>query len=174
MGKGNRRSVRVPGYDYTSPGEYFITVAAYKREMLFGEIENDEMRLNALGKIVSDCWHEIPNHFPHVDLDAFVVMPNHIHGIIVITDNIRRGTIYRAPTETTEQFGKPIPGSIPTIMRTFKAAVTRRIGRDGHESSVWQRNYSEHIIRGDRDRRRIHDYILANPENWDPDEDNPV
>lgn len=93
MGKFDRRAVRVPGYDYTSPGAYFVTVMAHQREMLFGKIENDEMRLNAHGKIVAECWHEIPKHFPHVEVGAFVVMPNHVHGIIVITDETRRGTL---------------------------------------------------------------------------------
>ena len=177
MGKGNRRSTRVPGYDYTSPGAYFVTVVAYQREMLFGEIENEEMRLNARGKIVSECWYEIPSHFPHVDLGAFVVMPKHVHGIIVITDEVCRGTIYRAPTNraptnTTEQFGKSVAGSLPTIVRTFKAAVTRRIGRELNETGIWQRNYYEHIIRDERDWQRIHDYILANPVNWNDDEEN--
>ena len=172
MGKGNRRSTRVPGYDYTSPGAYFVTVVAFQREMLFGKIENDEMRLNARGKIVSECWHEIPEHFPHVELGAFVVMPNHMHGIIVIVNDTRRGTIYRAPTDTTEKFGKPVPGSLPTIIRTFKAAVTCRIGRELNETGIWQRNYYEHIIRDDRDWQRIHDYILANPTNWADDEEN--
>jgi REP element-mobilizing transposase RayT len=174
MGKGNRRSTRVPGYDYTLPGAYFVTIVVYQCEMLFGEIENNEMCLNACGKIVLECWHEISKHFPHVELGAFVVMPNHVHGIIVIINNIRsRGTIYRAPTtETTEQFGKPIPGSLPTIMRTFKAAVTRRIGRELNETSIWRRNYYEHIIRDDRDWQSIHDYILANPANWSDDEEN--
>ena len=149
-----------------------MTVVAYQREMLFGEIAKEEMRLNARGKIVLECWYEIPKHFPHVELGAFVVMPNHVHGVIVITDDARRGTIYRAPTIVSEQFGKPVVGSLPTIVRTFKAAVTRRIGRELNETGIWQRNYYEHIIRDDRDWQRIHDYILANPANWSDDDEN--
>ena len=172
MEKGSRRSTRVLGHDYISPGAYFVTVVAYQREILFGNIENDEMRLNDRGRIVSECWHEIPKHFPHVELGAFVVGPNHVHGIVIIKDDIHRGTIYRAPMNTTEQLGKPVPGSFPTIVRAFKAVVTRRIGRELNETGIWQRNYYDHIIRDERDWQRIHNYILANPANWGDDREN--
>jgi putative transposase len=105
---------------------------------------NKEMQVNDYGKIVDECWRAIPDHFPNVELGAYVVMPNHVHGIIVINDRSdanaseRRGTIYRAPTE---QFGKPVVGSIPIIIRTFKSAVTRRIGRELNATRIWQRNY---------------------------------
>jgi len=85
----------------------------------------------------------------------------------------RRGTIYRAPTPTIEQFGKPTVGSLPTILRTFKAAVTRRASRELDSANIWQRNYYEHIIRNQTDFERIAGYTLANPANWDTDEENP-
>jgi REP element-mobilizing transposase RayT len=97
-------------------------------------------------------------------------MPNHVHGIIIITDS--RGTIYRAPTQ--EQFQKPVTGSIPTIVRTFKAAVTRRIGREFNTTYIWQRNYYEHVIRDHKDWNRIHRYIVSNPSLWAEDEENPI
>ena len=136
------------------------------------------MILSDLGKIADECWRAIPDHFPLVELGAYVVMPNHVHGIIVITNG--RGTtpalracasVYRAPTQ--EQFQKPVAGSIPTIIRTFKAAVTRRIGREHNATGIWQRNYYEHIIRNDKDLQNKTDYIQANPMLWDEDENNP-
>jgi len=92
--KHHRRSIRLKGYDYTQPGGYFVTIVTYHRDLLFGEIVNEEMQLNDLGKIVEECWRAIPEHIPNVELGAYVIMPNHVHGIIVITDG--RDTIYRA------------------------------------------------------------------------------
>jgi REP element-mobilizing transposase RayT len=166
----HRHSIRLPNYDYTQPGEYFITIVTYKRDLLFGEIVNEEMRLNDFGKIADECWREIPNHFPNVELGAYVVMPNHMHGIIIIHD--ARGTIYRAPSQ--EQFQKPVAGSIPTIVRTYKAAVTRRIGCEHNITGIWQRNYYEHVIRNEIDFQNKTDYIEANPLLWEQDNENPI
>jgi REP-associated tyrosine transposase len=174
--KHHRRSIRLKGYDYTQPGGYFITLVTYKRECLFGEIINGEMKLSDSGHIASACWKDIPNHFPNVELGTFVIMPNHVHGIIILNNGVdaqasaRRGTIDRAPTE---QFGKPVVGSIPTIIRTFKAAVTRRIGHELKTTGIWQRNYYEHIIRDDKESDRIHRYIVSNPIMWESDNENP-
>ncbi|SMC25408.1 REP element-mobilizing transposase RayT [Desulfacinum hydrothermale DSM 13146] len=129
-------------------GAYFVTIVTQDRACLFGHIVDGEMRLNAYGKIVRAEWFKTAQVRPYVVLheDEFVVMPNHIHGIIWIVDDVgaRRR---RAPT--VEQFGKPVPGSIPTIIRAFKSAVTQRInGLQGTSGGVvWQRNYYEHIIR---------------------------
>lgn len=108
----HRRSIRVKGYDYSSEGAYYVTMVTYQRDCLFGEIINEEMVLSEFGKIANECWREIPKHFPNVELGAYVVMPNHVHGIIIITDDgMRRGTtpalraggsVYRAPAQ--EQF----------------------------------------------------------------------
>jgi REP element-mobilizing transposase RayT len=127
------------------------------------------MRLNDFVRIVDECWRAIPNHFPAVELGAYVVMPNHIHGILMIAAG--RGTIYRAPTQ--EQFQKPVVGSIPTIVRTFKAAVTRRINREHHATGIWQRDYCEHILRNEKDLQNKTDYISANPLLWEQDDENP-
>jgi REP element-mobilizing transposase RayT len=149
----------------------------YQRECLFGKIANKEMQLNNYGRIVYKCWQAISNHFPFVELGTYMVMPNHVHGIIVIIDHMdaetssRTGTIYRA---RMEQFGKPVIGSIPTIVRTFKAAVTRRIGRELNATAIWQRNYYEHVIRNHNDWDRIHRYLESNPPRWDEDQENPI
>jgi REP-associated tyrosine transposase len=167
----HRRSIRLKGYDYAQPGGYFITIVTHQRSCLFGEILDEEMHLNDLGTIANECWRAVPEHFLNVELGAYVIMPNHVHGIIVINDNAGRGTIYRAPTE---QFQKPIVDSIPTIVRTFKAAVTRRLGREFNITNIWQRNYYEHVIRDEKEWDRIHQYIESNPSAWAKDAENPL
>jgi putative transposase len=172
--KHHRKSIRLQGYDYSQAGAYFVTIVTYQRDFLFGKIENEEMVLNDFGKIADECWRNIPEHFPYVELGAYVIMPNHVHGVIVIcdmNDGLGRGAIYRAPT--VEQFGKPTVGSLPTIIRTYKAAVTRQIGREHNATGIWQRNYYEHIIRNADEANRIHLYIEANPAQWDTDDENP-
>jgi REP element-mobilizing transposase RayT len=159
-------------YDYTQEGGYFITLVTRNRDKLFGEVVNGKMVLNDYGKIVDECWKSIPDHFPNVELGVHAIMPNHVHGIVLINENPpSRGTMYRAPTPT-EKFGKPVPGSIPTIIRTFKAAVTRDLGRKFDLSNIWQRNYYERIIRDADEANRIHLYIEANPANWADDKEN--
>ena len=178
----DRRSIRLPEYDYGQPGAYFITVCTQGRMCLFGDVVRGRMRLNAHGRIVAEEWHRTERIRDHVALDAFVVMPNHVHGIIGITvdpdghgPNERRGTARRAPTGTNRRFGQPRPGSLPTIVRAFKSAATRRINqhRGTPGASVWQRNYYEHIVRGRRDLERIRRYIRTNPARWHRDRNHP-
>lgn len=166
--KHHRRSIRLKEYDYSQEGAYYGTIVTYQRDCLFGEVMNEEMILNEYGKIADECWRAIPEHFSFVELGAHVVMPNHAHGII----HIRRCTIYRAPTDM-EKFQKPVMGSLPTIVRTYKAAVTRRIGRELNATGIWQRNYYDHVIRDEKDLQNKTDYIEANPMLWNEDDDNP-
>ncbi|GBD26328.1 hypothetical protein HRbin30_01660 [bacterium HR30] len=128
------------------------------------------MRLNKFCEIARHCWLDIPAHFPRAELDAFVVMPNHVHGVIVIVDG--RGTPCRAPTE---RFGRPVTGSIPAVIRSFKSAVTKHINeqRSTPGAQIWQRNYYEHIIRDEVSLNRIRQYIVDNPLRWDLDRENP-
>jgi len=176
-----RRSIRLKDYDYSWPGAYFVTVCAFQRKRLFGEVVDEEVRLSPLGGIVGDCWSEIPRHFDSVSLDTFVIMPNHIHGIVVIEDaDLRtwraegRGTACRAPT--VERFAKPTANSLPTIIRSFKSAVTRRINafRGVSGSAIWQRNYYEHIVRNEEDLSEARQYIADNPSQWAFDRENPA
>ena len=173
----HRRSIRLKGYDYTQPGAYFVTICTHERTCLFGEVVDGVMVLNAYGRIAQACWESIPDHFPHVQLDAVVIMPNHMHGIIWIVDDDGnttcgggRGTARRAPTTTTttERFGAPVPGSLPTIIRSFKSAVTKHINahRGTPGAPVWQRNYYEHIIRNEQALNAIRRYIAENPLRW--------
>ena len=177
--KHHRRSIRLKGYDYTHAGAYFVTICTHDRQCLFGEVVDGIVQLNAFGEIVRDEWLRTADVRPNVELDTFVVMPNHIHGIIVLRDNDGRGTLHgrgtlqRAPT--IEQFGKPTSNSIPTIVRLFKSATTKRINerRGTPGSPVWQRNYYEHIIRHEESLNRIRQYILDNPLSWAMDRENP-
>ncbi|GIW45213.1 MAG: hypothetical protein KatS3mg077_2495 [Candidatus Binatia bacterium] len=84
----HRRSIRLKGYDYTQPGAYFVTLCTLNRQCLFGEVVDGQMRLNEAGHVAQRCWADIPNHFPHVQLDAFIVMPNHVHGVLVIAHHV--------------------------------------------------------------------------------------
>jgi REP element-mobilizing transposase RayT len=111
-------------YDYSSPGAYFVTVVTYNHLCILGKVILKVMHPNALGRISQDCWQEIPVHFPDIKIEPFIIMLNHIHGILSIHENNRsRGKIYRTPT--SEKFSKPVVGSIPTIIRTYKGAVSR-------------------------------------------------
>jgi putative transposase len=173
--KHHRRSILLRDYDYSRAGAYFVTICAFERKCIFGEINNGEMRLNDLGTLAEDCWLAIPEHFPMTQMDAYVIMPNHMHGIVVIDDDADhcKGTACRAPT--MEQFGQPTPGSLPTIVRSFKSAVTRLFNEKDTLASqrLWQRNYYEHIIRDDESLNRIREYIATNPLHWEFDAENP-
>jgi REP element-mobilizing transposase RayT len=195
-GRLHRRSIRLKGFDYTHAGAYFITMITQDRHCLFGEVVDGEMRLSPLGNVARQQWERLPSRFPHIGLAEFVLMPNHVHGIIVIYDDdpdsmdlsdTRRGTAggftppvvrtnRRAPTDSPilEQFGKPVPGSIPTIIRSYKSAVAYRLNliRRTPGAAVWQRNYYEHIIRDEAEYHRIARYILENPAGWATDTEN--
>lgn len=163
----HRRSIRLPGYDYTSAGAYFITLCTHDRACMFGKIVNGEMQLNALGEIVRAEWELTGRLRPEIELGPYVMMPNHFHAIVWLID--RTGTARRAPS--VEQFGKPVAGSIPTIVRAFKSAMTRQINafRGTPGAPVWQRNYYEHIIRDESSYQTIAAYILNNPARWEQD-----
>jgi REP element-mobilizing transposase RayT len=141
-----RHTIRVPGFDYSDPGYYMITACIQDRRMLFGRIRSGRMELNGFGKIAERCIRDVPCHFNHIDVDEWIVMPDHVHVILEIR-NIGRGTACRAPT-LVRRFGKPERGSIPTIVGAFKSAVTKRIrGITKTDNVIWQRNYWERIIR---------------------------
>jgi len=166
------KSIRLKHYDYSQPGSYFVTICARNREPLFGKINDGEMVLSAMGKIVKTCIMDIPAHYPNVALDKFVIMPNHVHAIIVLWGENSRGTACRAPTE--EKFGQPKKSSISTIIRSLKSTSTKRINILIHTSghSIWQRNYYEHVIRNENELNKIRQYIINNPPKWEYDREN--
>ena len=167
----NRRSIRLKEYDYSQPGAYFVTVCTWRRENLFGDVVDGEVRLNERGHIVKECWNEIPEHFPQVELDAFVVMPNHIHGIIVIKGNDDVGATHASPLR--RKSGPP-PRSLGAMVGSFKSAAARRIHVESGETSIWQRSYYERVIRDEKEWDLIRRYIEANPQNWEHDVENPT
>ncbi len=167
----NRRPIRLHGYDYRQAGAYFVTICTHNRAPLFGEIQGDTMRLNEAGKIAEKVWRGIPDHFDNVDIDAFIVMPNHVHGIIVIT-HTRVGARHASPLHHAHQ---PSKGTLGTIVGSYKSAVSKQINRmrDTPGSPVWQRNYYEHIIRNESALHDIRHYIIHNPAKWAEDTENP-
>ena len=189
--KHHRRSIRLKGYDYSQAGGYFVTIVAWHREFLFGEIVNKKMRLNKVGKIVEWEWLELPKRLSYVTLGAHMVMPNHFHGNLFIHENVgatRQGqTISQSgsePLQTTTTDGidgsplprGPKPSSLGAILAQFKSRVTKRIWKfpEFKETPIWQRNYYEHIIRDETDLKNKTDYIEANPLLWDEDDENPI
>ena len=170
----HRRSIRIPGADYSEPGPYFLTICAAGRRNLFGEIQNARVELSPLGRIVRECWVAIPNHFASAEIKEFVVMPNHMHGIIVLSVGAR----YIVPPDRTarqiESFQTPTKGSIPTIVRVFKAAVTRKAREQWGfaDRDVWQRNYFERVLRNGQEYADASRYILENPVKWEWDKEN--
>ena len=174
--KHNRRTIRLQNHDYSSTGTYFITICTYKKELLLGEIINGKMKRNRYSRIVEECWEKIPIHFSNVDIDEFIIMPNHIHGIIVLTGC--RGTACRAPTNVTNnrRFSKPDKDSLSTIVRSFKSAVTKNINliRNSPGDFFWQRNFYDHIIRNEKELLKIRKYIYNNPRSWELDDENPI
>jgi putative transposase len=171
--KHHRWSIRLPGYDYSQAGAYYVTLVTHQRDCLFGVIENEIMTLNDLGKIANECWIAIPEHFLNVELGAYVVMPNHVHGIIVIDGNDAGATHWVAPAIPRIRPTGPKPGSLGAIIGSYKSAVSYRINKEHNITSIWQRNYYEHIIRNEIDLQNKTNYIESNPMLWAQDDNNP-
>jgi putative transposase len=174
----HRRSIRMKGYDYSLAGAYFITIATHQRLCLFGEVVNCDIKLNQLGSIAFDQWTRLEKRFLLSDHSIFVIMPNHIHGIINIVRGAGVGFGHersRIPPLRPYIISNCVPGSLGTIIRAYKASVTYRINaiRGYTYPNVWQRNYYEHIIRNEKEYEDIWKYIEANPENWMNDQLNP-
>lgn len=173
----HRRSIRLQGYDYAQVAAYFVTICTLNRQYFFGEVIDGEMWLNDQGRIVEEEWAQTAVVRPNVVLDAFVVMPNHVHGIVVIQNDpdtivgAQRAVPLQRPIR---QFGTMAPGSLPAIVRSFKSAVTKRINemRETPGISIWQRNYYERIIRNAHELDRVREYITNNPMHWAEDENN--
>lgn len=174
-----RQSIRLQNYDYTQPGAYFVTVCATQRECLFGEVLNGVMRPNAIGDLVIQTWHSLPQRFANVKLDEFVVMPNHVHGVVCIGEmankSCRDACEDAASNAPTAAQSDPVQKSLADVVRAFKSisaiAGNRLLQRQGQP--LWQRNYYERIIRNDEELNRVREYIINNPAHWDYDDENP-
>jgi REP element-mobilizing transposase RayT len=183
--KHHRRSIRLKGYDYAAPDAYFVTMCAKDRACAFGAVVGNEMTLSAWGRLIAEEWAALPQRFAHIALDAFVVMPNHVHGIITIVDDGRPGASRTGavtappPPPTAPPFGTgavtaPLPEPLGKIIAYFKYQTTKHINetRATPGAPVWQRNYYEHIVRHDRELNAIRRYIHDNPRRWALDRDN--
>ena|SRR5436190_9218676 len=189
----HRRSIRLRGYDYSQEGIYFVTVCTHGKRSIFGEIREDEMALSTAGQAVSRIWEGLPAQFPNCSLDAFVVMPNHVHGIIVISNEVTKdegaassaptdcyteqGAASSAPTITHPEQGaaSSAPTALGAIVRAFKSISAIQVNRllDSSGQHLWQRNYYDHIIRSEDELNGIREYIYNNPIKWAIDRENP-
>jgi len=198
----HRRSIRLKGYDYRQAGAYFVTICTQDRAFLFGQVVHDEMQLNDAGKMVYDVWNDLPAFYPGVQTDAFIVMPNHIHGIIILVGADPRVCPNAGPRACPDSGPRACPGQpsvgvgpraysgqpqggaptlgLPDVVHRFKTMTTkryadgvRRLGWEPFRGRLWQRNYYEHIIRNEKSLNRIREYILTNPMRWELDRKNP-
>lgn len=167
--KYRNESARLHGYDYSSEGAYFVTICTKNRNHYFGEIFNGEMILNDIGIITEEIWFEIRIHYPSAILGAFVIMPNHIHGIIVIDYSVKNPAA--DGTEHVPSLSDPSirrKKTVSNMVGSFKSAVTRRV-RSFEPNFNWQTRFYDHIIRKQEDYDRIEHYIKNNPKNWEKD-----
>ena len=193
-----RRSIRLKGYDYTQAGAYFITICTQDRECVLGTVSDGIVRVNDAGRMAQLVWNEMPAHYPGVELDTFIVMPNHLHGIVVLVGAALRGRpdLEERGRERPGQAQGPAPTgvsavgdsgvahagmSLGDVVHRFKTMTTKRYA-DGVKRSgwrafrgrLWQRNYYDHIVRNERDLDRVREYIANNPAQWEFDRENPV
>ena len=159
----HRKSIRLRDYDYSQAGLYFITICTHEKLPLFGKIVDEIMVKNDAGVVAEKCWREIPEHFPQIILGGFVVMPNHIHGIIEIVgaNEIVEANDYSPLRGTSKTVG--------SIVRGFKIGVTKWFRELTDIHKVWQRNYHEHVIRDEKAHEKISEYIEYNPQKWQED-----
>ncbi len=164
-----RRALRLRDYDYREPGVYFFTICVQDHHCIFGKIVNQKMVLYPAGRIVWQCWRDLPRHFPEIQLDQFVVMPNHIHGVIVLhkKSNGRAGL---RPAPTTGCDGC---ASLANLIGALKSFSSRQINkaRGTLGIKVWQRNYFERVVRSGKELSAIQNYINENPSRWEWDRD---
>ena len=183
----HRRSIRLKGYDYSQEGLYFITICCQDRACLFGDVVDGKMILNEYGRIAYDEWIKTPEIRPNVELGEFVVMPNHVHGIIRLhgmgelhSSDETMGEMHlfdgkRGECNSFNERGEcnsPLRGpsqTVGAVVRGYKSAVTKKLNELTIGCAVWQRNYYEHIIRNERSYINIAEYIIDNPAKWEED-----
>lgn len=151
-------SARLAGYDYSRSGAYFVTMCTKNRNHYFGKIVAGTMQLSEIGGVANNCWKKIPNHFPSVSLGEWIVMPDHIHGVIFITNIVE-----------TQDLASPHVSHVPslgTIIRGFKIGVTKYIRSNTDIVNLWQPRFHDRVIRNEPELNRITQYIIANPKKW--------
>jgi len=191
---GERKNIRLKDWDYSKEGCYFLTICCKERQSFFGRIENNKMLLSEIGSIASQFWMEIPNHFAHTRVDEFVVMPNHLHGIIILDYShvgSRHGVTLQSthdysvgpchgmayqnhgmslPIQNTNQFSKPLKNSVSVIINQFKSSVKRWCNKNGFANFEWQSRFYDQIIHDESSIQNIRRYINNNPANWTNDD----
>jgi len=168
----HRKSTRLKGHDYSAQGRYFITINVKDRIRQFGHVEAGKMFLSEVGKIANECLSQIPDHFRHAAPGEFIVMPDHIHLILILINDESKGPPHGA-ARTNEininEFGNPIPGSVSVIINQYKSSVKRWCNKNDHEDFQWQSRFHMRIIQSDLAFERISNYIIKNPASWRTD-----
>jgi REP element-mobilizing transposase RayT len=169
--KRRRNSMRHVNHDYTAPGAYFVTICVQDRRPLFGRVVQGTMYLSALGAIAHHCWPAVTRHHKHVQLDTYIVMPNHVHVLLLLLAPPNKQS-----RPQRRQFARPVAGSISTLVGTYKAEVTRRARRAGlaPPGKLWQRNFWDSIVRDQQGLDRVRRYIETNPQRWNADRLHPT
>lgn len=169
--KHHRQSIRLRNRDYAESGAYFVTICTKDRECLLGEIVDWKMNLTEFGRIILDCWNDLPSHYLNIILDAFIIMPNHLHGIVVLTDQASVGA--RSPRPYKGQ-SLPKHPTLGMMVAYFKYQSTKKINQISQTPGVsfWQRNYHERVLRR-HEINRYRQYIVDNPADWSRDENHP-
>ncbi len=172
----HRRTIRLKGYDYAQAGTYFVTLISHKRAHLFAEVGGLEIRLSEFGLVLEGEWRRLEKRFSGLVLDEFVVMPDHFHGIVILSGEAARknqpGGSYPShhapPIHETQLVQGTKPGSLGAVIGAYKSSTARNINamRRSPGAPVWQRNYYEHIVREPDELARIRAYIQANPNRW--------
>jgi putative transposase len=175
-----RRSIRPPDYDYTQSGAYFITICVQGRICRFGEIVNGQVLLNMIGEMMPVEWEKLNERFPMLELDEFVIMPNHLHGIVHIKGKEPLDSHGRRPSISGSIKGEVCKPALGDIIGAFKSITTheyisgvRELDWPRFKERLWQRSYYDHIIRNEKGLNEIREYIENNPLQWDLDQDNP-
>lgn len=175
----HRRSIRLKGYDYSQAGAYFVTIFVQGRECLFGDVVNNEMQYNDAGKMICAEWEALVQRFPTIELDEWIVMPNHLHGIIVIVDSVG-ASLVDAPDRAEVNPASASKSTLGDIVGAFKSISTNQYIEGVHHKGwlpffkkLWQRNYHEHIVHNERELGAIRKYIRNNPAQWMLDRDHP-
>jgi putative transposase len=194
----NRKHIRLSDWDYSSPGIYFITICCSDRQPFFGRIINNRINHSEIGLIASQFWLEIPEHFTNVKLDEFVVMPNHIHGILILNNSsertrhgiagTRHGVSLQTPIDDNvgschdmthpskqlkpeiNQFANPVRNSVSVIIGQYKSSVKRWCNKNGFDDFQWQSRFYDRILHNENSIDRVREYIHNNPNNWIEDE----
>ena len=173
-----RDSLRLSDWDYASPGAYFTTICTKGRKSFFGRIQNGEVHLSTVGKQAHCLWERIPHHHSHLVLDEFIIMPNHVHGILFIHEVV--AAFHETPprhkkTGSSQRMSaiSPKPGSLSVVVRLYKGAVTRWARAHGFHDFSWQSRFHEHVIRNERELDSIRRYIRLNPKRWSMDRFHP-